>query len=122
MNGILQWIQATTGIPPQAQASIVISLLSAYGMNAIHLTKEHERSVLSALFWGLDGVLGLMGKVKPIFNAEIQADIQAGMDQIANVESLVQAQQAQLDAQGLQLAAVHDAIKQLKPATSGGPA
>ncbi len=63
-----------------------------------------------------------MGKVKPIFNAEIQADIQAGMDQIANVESLVKAQQAQLDAQGLQLAAVHDAIKQLKPATSGGPA
>jgi len=115
VNAILQWIQGTTGISPQAQASILISLLSAYGMNAIHLTKEHERSLLGALFWGLDGAFRLMGKVKPLFNDQIQAEIQAGLDEIASLKALVQAQQAQLDQ-------IHAAVKSLKPVLPGGAA
>jgi hypothetical protein len=111
MNAILQWIQVATGIPPQAQAGILISLLSAYGMNAVHLTQEHERSILSALFWGLDGATRLLGKVKPIFNEQIQAEIQAGRDEISSLKSLVQAQQAQLDQ-------IHAAVKSLGPVAS----
>ncbi|HEX4069826.1 MAG TPA: hypothetical protein VHX68_01600 [Planctomycetaceae bacterium] len=109
MNAVLHWIQAATGISPQAQASILVSLISAYGMNAIHLTKEHERSVLSALFWGLDGFARLLGRVQPLFNPQIQAEIQAGRDELSDLKSLVQAQQAQLDQ-------IHAAVKGLKPA------
>lgn len=109
MNAVLDWIQQATGIPPQTQVSIVISLASAYGMNAIHLTKEHERSVLGALFWGLDGASRLLGKVQPLLNAHLQAEIQAGRDEIAVLKALVQAQQAQLEQ-------IHADIKSLKPA------
>jgi hypothetical protein len=109
MNAVLYWIQQVTGIPPHAQASILISLVSAYGMNAIHLTKDHERSVLSALFWGLDGVSRLLGRVQPLFNQQIQTEIQAGRDELSDLKALVQAQQAQLDQ-------IHAAVKGLKPA------
>jgi hypothetical protein len=112
MNAVLQWIQGATGIPPQAQVNILLSLVSAYGMNAIHLSKEHQRGVFSSLLWGLDGVSRLLGKVKPIFNEQIQTEIEAGRSEIAELKSLVQLQQQQLEA-------VHQAVKSLKPQAAG---
>jgi hypothetical protein len=112
MNAVLQWIQGATGIPPQAQVNILLSLVSAYGMNAIHLSKDHQRGVLSSLLWGLDGLSRLLGKVKPIFNVQIQSEIEAGRGEIADLKALVQRQQQQLDA-------VHDVVKSLKPQMTG---
>jgi hypothetical protein len=112
MNAVLQWIQGATGIPPQAQVNILLSLVSAYGMNAIHLSKDHQRGVLRSLLWGLDGLSSLLGKVKPIFNVQIQSEIEAGRGEIADLKALVQQQQQQLDA-------VHDAVKSLKPQMTG---
>jgi hypothetical protein len=112
MSGILHWIEGATGISTQAQVNILLSLLSAYGMNAIHLTKEHQRGVLSSLLWGLDGVYRLLGKVKPIFNEHIQSEIEASRGEIAELKSMVTAQQQQLDA-------VHQAVKSLKPTAAG---
>ncbi len=112
MNAVLQWIQGATGIPPQAQVNILLSLVSAYGMNAIHLSKDHQRGVLRSLLWGLDGLSSLLGKVKPIFNVQIQSEIEAGRGEIADLRALVQLQQQQLDA-------VHDAVKSLKPQMTG---
>ena len=84
---MLQWIEQATGVSTQVQVQLLCTLLPIWAAGAIHLSKDHAYGVLSACVLGLDKTIWAMGKVKFLFNPQIQARLQTNEDRLAAIEA-----------------------------------